>query len=162
MKRHESQRGYFAYELYKRMKRNKKIWLLTGDLGYKVFDDIREEFPDRFVNCGAAEQAMMGVAVGLAQEGKIVFCYTITSFFLRAAETINIYLHNERLPIKLVGSGRDRDYAHDGYSHDAGVAQNYLHELNIKEYYPETKEEIPGMVSSMMKDTLPSFISLRR
>lgn len=162
MKKHDSQRGYFAYELYKRMKKNKNIWLVVGDLGYKVFDTIKEEMPDRFINVGAAEQAMIGVAVGLAQEGKIVFCYTITSFFLRAAETINLYLHHEQLPVKLVGSGRDQDYEHDGYSHDATMAQKYLKGLKIQQFYPKKKEDVTGMVAKMIGNKLPSFISLRR
>lgn len=162
MTRHESQRGYFAFALHEAMKDDKRIHLLTGDLGFLMFDAIRDDYPDRFLNCGASEQSMVGIAVGLAQEGKIPFCYTITSFFMRAAETIGLYLHHEHIPVRLVGSGRDNDYLHDGISHDATIAQNYLRGLDIVNLYPEDKEQIPDMVKQMVENNYPSFISLRR
>ena len=56
--RHESMRGWFAYELHRKMTDNNKIWLVTGDLGFGMFDKIKRDFPERFVNVGAAEQAM--------------------------------------------------------------------------------------------------------
>ena len=155
-------RPEFFKQLYILMKKNPNVWALTGDLGYIGFDKIRDDFPDRFINCGASEVAMLGIAVGLALEGKIPFVYTITSFFMRAAETTGLYLHGEQIPVKLVGSGRNQDYKHDGPSHDATIAQNYLKSLNIVNLYPETKEEIPLLVEKMVKSNLPQFISLRR
>lgn len=162
MKKHESQRGYFAYELYQQMTLNLNIVLLVGDLGYKMFDNIRKDYPKQFINCGASESAMLGIAVGLALEGKIVFVYTITSFFMRAAETIGLYLHGEQISIKLIGSGRNQDYHIDGPSHDATITQNYLKSLNIVNLYPNTKEEIPLLVKKMVENNKPTFISLRR
>lgn len=162
MDRHDSQRGYFAYELYQQMKENPNIFLLVGDLGYRVFDKHFEDFPDRCINCGASEQAMLGLAVGLALDGKIPFCYTITSFFLRAAETISLYADHESVPIKLVGSGRDDDYKHDGFSHDATRVQQLLATLDIVAYFPDNKDKIPVFVDHMVMNNQPSFISLRR
>jgi transketolase len=78
--RHDSIRGHFAFELYKEMKQNPNIWVVTGDLGYKMFDFIRRDFESRFINTGATEAAMLGTAVGLAKEGKIPFCYSISTF----------------------------------------------------------------------------------
>lgn len=155
-------RRTFFQELYKQMKANPDIWVVTGDLGYIGFDRIRDEFPERFVNAGASEQAMVGIAVGLALKGKIPFVYTISSFFLRAAETINLYLHHEQIPVHLIGSGRDQDYAHDGYSHDGTMAQNYLRNLDLVNYYPDDKKEVKGILEEMIKNKKPSFLSLRR
>lgn len=159
---HESQRGYFAGALREEMKNDDKIYVLTGDLGFGQFDKIQEEFPDRFINVGAAEQALMGIAVGLALEGKKPFVYTITSFFLRAAETINLYLSHEQIPVRLVGGGRDDDYHHDGFSHNGTQAQKFLHDMDLTEYYPKEKEDVPEMVKSMVTSDTPSFISLKR
>ena len=161
-KPHESQRGFFAASLFEQMVANKDIWLVVADLGFGVFDKHFRDFPERCINTGAAEQAGMGLAVGLALENKQVFTYTITSFYLRAAETIGLYLHGEQIPVKLVGSGRDADYAHDGPSHHAGIAQAYLGSLHIMNLYPDTKEEIPDTVDRMIKSGKPSFISLKR
>jgi len=169
--KHDSMRGWFAYELYQQMKKDKDIILLVGDLGYGMFDSIRDELPDQFINCGAAENGMMGIAVGLALEGKKPFVYSITTFLLfRPFETIKLYLDGENIPVRLIGSGRDKDYAHDGPSHDAtkaydlfGGSQNPNGFFwNIWSYWPETKEEIPDLVEKMVKTDRPQFISLRR
>lgn len=164
MVRHNSPRGYFAYELYEEMKSNPDIFLLVGDLGYGMFDAHFEDFPDRCINCGASEQGMVGIAVGLAMEGKIPVVYSITSFLLwRPAETIRLYLNLEEWPVKLVGSGRDLDYSHDGPSHDATDAKDLLSSWpNITQYWPEVMEEIPGMVQEMLNSKVPAFMSLQR
>jgi len=160
---HPSQRGNFAFALYKEMVKNENIILLTGDLGYLQWDAIREDFPDRFINVGASEFAMLGIAVGLALEGKIPLVYTITSFYLRAAEVISLYLNGEKANVKMIGGGRDDDYKHDGPSHMCYTAQDFIKSMkNIKNYYPETNEEIPEMLSELLSSNDPSFISVKR
>ena len=155
-------RGYFAGSLLDEMEKDDSIYLLVGDLGFGMWDKIKEKFPNRFINCGASEQAMMGIAVGLAQEGKKPFVYTITSFFLRAAETISLYLDHENAAVRLVGSGRDDNYKHDGYSHFCYKAQEFISSCHLSEYYPENKEQIPDLVKRMVEKEEASFISLRR
>lgn len=161
---HPSQRGYFAGALYDQMVKNDKIFLLVGDLGYGVFDKHFKDFPTRCINTGAAEQALMDIAVGLAYDGKIPFVYSITPFLIyRPFETIRTYIDHEKLNVKLVGAGRDTDYHVDGFSHDASDVKEILGTLkNITQYYPETKEEVPDIVEHMLSTELPSFISLRR
>lgn len=159
---HQSQRGYFAGALYEAMQKNKDIYLLTGDLGFGMLDKIRDDFPDRFINCGASEQAMLGIAVGLAQEGKIPFVYTISSFFMRAAETIALYLNNEHTAVRLVGSGRDDDYLHDGPSHFGNFTQAMIEKMDILEFYPTAKEQVPNAVKKMIETNFPSYLSLKR
>ena len=184
MTRHDSMRGWFAYELYQHMKKDKNIWLIVGDLGYKVFDRHREDFPDRFINTGAAEQAMMGIAVGLAMEGKIPVVYSITTFLLyRPFETIRNYIDHEGWGVKLVGSGRNKDYAHDGFSHWSEDAYSFFYkpasidpvtgELedekkepaffdNICNDWRTKKEEIPELMEEFLYCAAPHFLSLRR
>ncbi len=162
--RHPSMRGWFAYELYKHMAKNSKIWLVVGDFGYKVFDRIQRDFPERFINSGAAEQAMMGIAVGLALEEKIPVVYTVSSFLLyRPFETIRNYLDYERIPVKLAGSGRNRDYLDHGLCHWAEEDRQVLKILkNIEGRWPENKEEIPVAVDDMIKSDKPWYLSLKR
>lgn len=159
---HQSQRGYFAGALYDAMEEDKSIYLVVGDLGYKVFDKHFLVFPERCINVGAAEQAGVGIAVGLALEGKKVFFYTITSFLLRAAETIGLYLHGEQIPVVLVGAGRNKDYGSDGVSHYGELAQNFLGGLEIRSIYPESLLEASHAVAKAVKSTKPLFISLKR
>lgn len=163
-KPHESQRGYFFWYLYDAMEKDPNIWVLTGDLGFGALDAIRDDFPERFVNCGAAEQGMLDIAVGLALTGKTVIAYSITPFLLaRAYETIRNYIDHEQIPVKLIGSGRDRDYAHDGWSHDASDALGIIANFpNLVEYWPNTKEEMSWLVTNMLDNGKPSFVSLKR
>lgn len=162
--RHESMRGWFVYELHALMINNLAIWTVVGGVGYGVFDKIRRDFLDRFVNVGAAEQAMVGVAVGLATAGKRPFVYTITPFLLyRPFETIRNYLNRDGLPVVLVGSGRDQDYGRDGFSHWAQEDRRVMAIFpNIDCFWPETKEEIPQVLDYILASQRPSYLNLRR
>ena len=164
MQKHDSIRGWFAYELYEQMKKNDKVILVTADLGYKTFDSIRDELPNQFLNTGASEQAGLAICVGLALQGFIPFFYSITPFALwRPAEVIRLYINHEKISVKICGSGRDKDYSHDGFTHDATDAKQFLNQFeNIKQYWLDTKEEIPKIVEEMIGNDLPCFLSLRR
>ena len=159
-----SMRAHFAHAVYKKMRRNKKIWVIVNDLGYKMWDKIRADFPARFINVGAAEQSMIGIAVGLALSGKIPIVYSITTFLLyRPFETIRNYINYEKIPVKLVGGGRDRDYLHDGFSHWAEEDREVLKIFkNIKSERPETNEQIPQIVTEMIKSKEPWYLNLKR
>jgi transketolase len=162
--RNDSMRGWFAYELYQQMAKDERIWLIVGDLGYKAFDYIKRDFPKRFINCGAAEQAMIGIATGMALNGKIPFVYSITAFLLyRPFETIRNYINYEKIPVKLIASGRNKDYAHDGFSHWAEEDRKVMGIFsNINALWPENIEEIPQIVDKMIKDNKPWYLNLKR
>jgi transketolase len=105
------------------------------------------------------------MAVGLAMEGQTVFAYTITPFLLwRGAEVIRNYINHEEIPVKMIGSGRGREYEKDGYSHCCTEDLVMCRELyyNIKTYRPEKKELIPEMFQDMVKNNRPSYFSLSR
>lgn len=165
MEKHNSFRGYFAYELHQQMKKNPDIRVITADLGWGMFDAIKEDYPDRFINVGASEQVMLGIGVGMALKGLIPFCYSITPFLLyRPAEWIKNYLHHEKIPVKLVGAGVGKDYLEDGFTHWSEEPYNTIVSSwpNIQQFYPETKEEVPAMVREMITNKKPSFLHLHR
>lgn len=161
---HQSQRGFFAGSLYNEMGKNHNIWLITTDLGYGMLDKIQNDYPDRFLNTGAAEQSAMGIAVGLALSGQIPIVYSITPFLLyRPFETIRNYLDYEKIPVKLVGSGRDRDYKIDGISHWATEDKKVMYIFkNIESGWPENSKVIPGLVKKMIKSNKPWYLNLTR
>lgn len=161
---HESIRGYFAAALHDEMERDKRIWCLTGDLGYGMLDQIRDDFPDRFLNVGASEQLLVGAGVGLALSGRIPFCYSITTFLIfRPFEWIRNYMWHEGIPVRLIGSGLDADYAHDGISHQPYEVQRVLDIYpTIDQYYPDQKESVPICLRTMIEENKPAFMCLRR
>lgn len=162
--RHNSMRGWFAWELYKHMAENEKIWVVTGDLGFGMFDKIRDNFSERFINVGSAEQTMMGIGIGLALEGKIPIVYSITPFLLyRPFETIRNYINREKIPVKLIGSGRNKDYLNEGFSHWAEEDREVMKIFpNIKSFWPKAKEEIPKLLPEILSNKEPVYLNLSR
>lgn len=157
-------RRTFADALHERMHVNKKIWVVTADLGYKMWDQIKSDYPHRFINVGAAEQLMVGMGVGLALEGKIPIIYSITPFLLyRPFETIRNYINHEKIPVKLIGSGRGKDYAHDGFSHWAEEDDKILRIFtNIIARWPNTNEELTSLIDEMIANDLPYYVNLKK
>ena len=73
-------------------RKDESLVLLVGDIGFRVFDDFREEFPDRFYNVGIAEANMIGVAAGLAMSGMKPVVYTIIHFLVHSNKSGSIYV----------------------------------------------------------------------
>lgn len=150
--------------LLNEMVNNKEIITLTADLGFGLLDQIKNAFPERFHNVGAAEQLMIGAAVGLAEEGKIPVCYSMSSFILyRPFEFLRNYVNAELVPVKLIGSGRDKDYSHDGLSHWAHDDEIVLKALpNIKIYKPKDIEELESVWPEFINSKEPAYLNLTR
>ena len=97
-----------------------KVLLLTGDHGYALFDAFRKARPDQYINCGIAEQNMVGVAAGLAKAGFKPIVYGLAAFVpVRVLEQIKIDVCYEKLPVILIGDGAGLVYSHLGTSHQS-------------------------------------------
>jgi transketolase len=156
-------RKEFANYLFNEMKINSKIVLITADIGYGILDKLRNEFPDRILNVGSSEMLMIGIAVGLSYDGYIPICYTISSFLLyRPFEMIRNYVNYECLNIKLVGSGRDKDYIHDGITHwmedDVKIITNCFNNIHI--YKPDIFTE--DTFRDFINCSAPCYLNLKR
>lgn len=113
-------RTTFIDQLVKEARKNKRLFLLVGDLGYNVVEPFANEFPDRYINVGICEQNMAGIAGGLAMNGWIVYCYSIGNFpTLRCIEQIRndiVYYKNN---VRIVSVGAGYAYGSQGVSHQA-------------------------------------------
>ena len=100
-------RNKFADTLYEIGKHDDRICAIVADISPAgSMEKFRNEFPDRFINCGVAEQAMIGLAAGLALEGMRPFCYTIATFSIyRPFEMIRVDLCYQSLPVTVIGMG---------------------------------------------------------
>jgi transketolase len=111
-------RGAFIRTLTRLAKNDQRIFLLTGDLGYMALEPFAEEFPERFINVGVAEQNMVGAATGLAEAGLIPFCYSIVTFAsLRPYEFIRNGPILHQFPVRIIGVGGGVEYGHNGATH---------------------------------------------
>jgi transketolase len=113
-------RDRFIQTLCRLAEADPRIMLITGDLGFAVFDDYRKRFPAQFINAGVAEQNMTLVATGMALEGHIVFTYSIGNFpTLRCLEMIRNDAAYHGANVKVVSIGGGFSYGALGISHHA-------------------------------------------
>lgn len=155
-------RKEFAEFLHSEMSRNEDIHVTTGDLGYGLWDRIKIDYPDRFTNFLSSEQLMVGAACGMAMEGKVPVVYSITPFVLyRPFEWIRNYLDHEKIPVKLVGGGRDKDYGYLGFSHWAEEDEQVMSVFkNIQFYKPKKFTKEIGL--DLIYNNQPSYLNLSR
>ena len=113
-------RTSFVNQLLEEARRNEKIFLLVGDLGYHVVEPFAQEFPDRFINVGIAEQNMAGIAAGLSMTGYNVYIYSIGNFpTLRCLEQIRNDIAYHKANVKVVSVGAGYAYGSLGATHQA-------------------------------------------
>jgi transketolase len=157
-------RKEFAQILHTEMTNNPDIYLITGDLGYGLWDKIKNDYPDRFYNVGSSEMAMMGAAIGLAMDGKIPYVYSITPFAIyRPFEMIRNYLDHENIPVNIVGGGRDRDYSYLGFSHWSHDDRRIMGVFdNVKSFWPENEDELLNSFQFSLTKQSPTYINLKR
>jgi transketolase len=114
----KSMRNAFADEVTQLAKADSRVVLLSGDIGNRLFDRLRAASPDQFLNCGIAEQNMMGVAAGMGLSGLRPIVYTITPFTtIRCLEQIKIDVGYHNSPVIIVGTGSGLSYASLGPTH---------------------------------------------
>lgn len=113
-------RNAFSDALVSAAKADPRVLLLTGDHGYALFDPFRKACPRQYINCGVAEQNMVGVAAGLAKAGFRPVVYGLAAFVpVRVLEQIKIDVCYENLPVILIGDGAGLVYSHLGTSHQS-------------------------------------------
>jgi transketolase len=99
---------------------DERVMLVTADLGFGIFNDFIERYPDRFLNVGVAEQNMIGVSTGLALDGWKIFAYSIGNFStLRCLEQIRNDAAYHGANVNIVCSGGGFTYGNLGMSHHA-------------------------------------------
>lgn len=157
-------RKVFAEMLHEEMSVNKDIYLITGDLGYGLWDKIKHDYPENYFNVGSSEMIMMGIGIGLAMDNKIPYVYSITPFAIyRPFEMIRNYLNHEKIPVNIIGGGRDKDYGYLGFSHwsedDREIMKIFK---NIKTRHPENNDELSESMKESTKKKYPMYINLKR
>lgn len=152
----------FINTLHEIAKMNNNIILLTGDLGFSVFENFTQDLPKQYLNAGIAEQNMTGVAAGLAMEGKIPFIYSIIPFItMRNFEQIRNDICYQNLNVKIVGVGAGFSYGTYGHTHygleDIGILRTLP---NLTIYSPGDPVEANFAVLEAAKLSNPVYIRL--
>ena len=128
-------RDAFFDQIYALAEKDQNLVFITADADAFSLRKFKNDFPDRFINVGVAEQNMVLVATGLALCGKSVFIYSIIPFITqRSLEHIKVNICSMNLPVTIVGSGAGLSFAFDGPTHHATqdiAAMKSLPEMTI-------------------------------
>ena len=153
-------RRKFGKLIDKLAKKDKKIYLLVGDIGYGIFDDFRKNHPNRFLNLGICEQSLIGVAAGMSLEGLKPWVYTITPFLIeRPFEQVKLDIDQQKANVKLVGFA---DYPSLGPTHSELNGKKLMSLMkNIKSYYPKNGTDTKKIITKISKINGPTFVSLK-
>ena len=132
-------RDGFGEAIVEIAKKNEKVVVLSADLAESLrLNEFKKEFPDRFIECGVAEQNMMGVAAGLALAGKIPVVTSFAAFNPgRNLDQLRLAAYSN-LNIKVIGGHAGILTGEDGATHQA------LEDLAITASIPRMSVFVPA------------------
>jgi transketolase len=127
-----------------------QVVVLTGDLTESTrVEEFKKRFPERFIECGVAEQNMLGIAAGLALSGKVPFVCSFAVFSPgRNWEQLRLAVAYSQANVKIVGSHAGLLTGPDGASHQA------LEDLALTRVLPNLTVVVPADAREAQAATL--------
>jgi len=152
--------------VWRAMSEDESIFFTCADFGSPVLDKIREQFPERFVNVGIAEQNLINVSAGLAIEGFKVFAYAIAPFItMRCYEQIRVNLALlsvvRPMNVNLIGVGAGYSYVVSGPTHQCYEDLTIMRALpNFRIYSPADHVTAAELFDDCLRYTGPKYLRL--
>jgi len=150
--------------VYELAKEDDRIFFIGSDLGVGVLKEFKEEMPDRFFMEGVSEANVIGMAAGLAMEGKIPYVNTIATFVTRRCfeqVVLDLCLHN--VNVRLIGNGGGFVYAPLGPTHLATDDIAILRVVpNITIVVPADADEMRRLMPLTVDHPGPLYIRLAK
>jgi transketolase len=161
MSKIDLRKQFFNWILAK-AKKDDRIILLLGDLGYSFCEQFQKELPKQIINVGCIEQSMVGIASGLARQGLKPYVYSGSIFLIaRAYEQVRNDVCYNNLDVKLIGTGASGFL---GFSHNWEGKENEEDLLKnlpkLKRYYPKDEAELEKVLTKSLRGKTPTFIKL--
>jgi len=142
------------------MEEDKSIYFLSMDGGESTFSSLKKRFPERYINAGVSEQAIIGMASGMALEKLKPYVYSITPFILeRPFEQVKLDIVQQRANVKLFGYW---NYPTAGPTHLTKNPKGLCEILGIKFIQPENSAETREKIFEEYEKNGPVFFSLRK
>ena len=148
------------------MKTDEDVFFISADFGSPVLDEIRSDYPDRFINVGVAEQNLINVSAGLALEGYKVFSYAIAPFItMRCFEQlrVNLALLSEvrRINVNLIGVGAGYSYVVSGPTHQCYEDISLIRSLPNFRLFSASDHHVAGhFFDKSISETGPKYLRL--
>lgn len=151
-------------EVYKLAKKDERVFFVGSDLGVGTLSKFKQEMPDRFFMEGISEGYLIGMASGLALEGKIVYVNTIGTFITRRCYeqlAVDACLHN--LNVRMIGNGGGMVYAPLGPTHMAIEDLSIMRALpNMTIVAPADADEMRRFIPQTLDHPGPIYIRLAK
>lgn len=143
---------------------NPDVMLLTADLGYSVLERFAEALPAQYANVGVCEQAMVGIAAGLALSGHRVVLYSIANFpTLRCLEQLRNDVCYHDLPVTVIAVGGGLAYGAQGYTHHGVEDLGIMAMLpNMAVACPADPHEATALLPQLLERRRPAYLRLGR
>lgn len=161
----KTMRDAFIEEVYNRMQEDKNVFFLTADFGAPKLDKIREQFKERFINVGIAEQNLINISTGLALEGFTVYAYAIAPFLtMRPYEQIRnisllVQIKKDDVNLNLIGVGAGLSYDVSGPTHHCLEDISIMRVLpNLMVFSPSDWTLAQSFVDYTIKVKKPKYI----
>jgi transketolase len=157
-------RAAFGPSLAPLAERDERIYVVTADLGGSVnIGPFKDAFPDRYINCGVAEESMIGISAGLASEGYLPFAVTFASFIGRSIDHVRQGIGHNRLKVNIVGSHGGISNAMDGPSahaiEDVGIMRS-MPGMSI--IAPSCPNQLTKAIAAACEVSGPAYLRLYR
>ncbi|MFB0546477.1 MAG: transketolase family protein [Anaerolineae bacterium] len=161
----EEMREVFGQMLVELGRENPDIFVLDADLNTSTRTILfAEEFPKRFIQCGVAEQNMMGIAAGLATAGCIPFPTTFAVFATkRACDQVSISIAYPKLNVKIPGSYPGLPVAKAGATHQSVQDLAIMRAMpNMRVVDPGDNEELRQVMRAAVEYVGPVYFRVSR
>jgi transketolase len=155
-------RNQFTKTINNLFNKNKKIFLILGDIGVYGFQDLLKKKPARALNIGILEQATVSFAAGLSKIGFIPIVHTIATFMVgRAFEQLKLDFGYHKLNGNFISVGASYDYAALGCSHHCPEDINLMKNIpNMQIVVPGNSNEFHQLFNQSYKKKLPKYYRL--
>lgn len=154
-------KNYFGTVLFEELSTNKNIIVVTGDCYLPILETLQKCFPHQIVNVGIAEQAMIGIAAGIAKEGKTVFTISINNFSsLRCLEQIRNDIAYHQFNVNIISLGGGFSYGACGWTHHGTEDLACLRLLPIDIISPCDSWEVVHATRAITRTPGPSYLRL--
>jgi transketolase len=145
-------------------RRHPEVMLVTADIGFSVLERFAEALPAQYANVGVCEQAMVGIAAGLALSGHRVVLYSIVNFpTLRCLEQLRNDVCYHDLPVTVIAVGGGLAYGAQGYTHhgleDLGIMAMLP---NMAVVCPADPLEAVALLPQLLDRRRPAYLRLGR
>ena len=157
-------RETFVKVLTELAEKDPNVILIVGDVGFNFIEEYAQKFPKQFLNCGAMEQTMIGVAAGMARSGMKPYVYSMINFLLfRPYEQVRNDICYDNMNVKLFGVKGSEAYKFLGHTHNIVDGEDFsvLQDLpNIQMHSPTTKEVLRAIMLEEYEMESPSYTIL--